>query len=172
MSDAGADNGPDDPEVAVVLAAIDTSKLASDVVALAARMARRTWPNSQLYLVHVFRSASFDRPSRVGLDRGALIDDARSYLDYHVRSARKQCPAPVVAHFAEGDPVDEVLKTARSIRADLVIVGTHDAVGLERMLLGSVATKVAKNAPCSVMIVRAKQRAYTRMGAPLPPGGH
>src|SRR5437667_418276 len=48
-------------EVVIVLAAIDTSALASRVVELAAHVARRTWNNVELHLVHVFRSAPFVR---------------------------------------------------------------------------------------------------------------
>jgi universal stress protein A len=153
----------DDGEVTVVLAAIDTSNLASRVVELSARLVRRAWPNSQLHVVHVFRSASFDRPASVGLNRDDLVDEARSHLDYHVRSARRQCPSPVVAHFAQGDPVEEIMKVARASSADLLVIGTHDAVGLERFLVGSVASKVAKRAPCSVLIVRQKQRPYVKV---------
>jgi universal stress protein A len=153
----------DPQEVAVVVAAIDTSNLASNVIEFSARVARRTWPNSQLHVVHVFRSSSFDRPSSAGINRDDLIDEAKNHLDYHVRSARRQCPSPVVAHFAEGDPVEEVLKVARAVSADLLIVGTHDTAGLERFLVGSVADKVAKRAPCSVVVVRQKQRAYKKV---------
>ena len=149
-------------ETKVILAAVDTSTLASTVVELASRMARRTWPASQLYILHVFRSSRVDRPSSVGLNRGALLGDARSYLDYHVRAARKLSTGPVVGLFAEGDPSDEIVRAARSIKADLVVVGTEDIAGIERFLLGSVATQIAKRAPCSVVIVRRKQRSYVR----------
>jgi universal stress protein A len=164
-ADQSRDMGAEDGEVAVILAAIDTSRLAGRVVELAARVARRTWPNSQLHLVHVFRSASFDRPSSAGIQREELLDEARQHVDYHARSARRQCPAPVVTHFAEGDPVERVLALARSLSADLVIVGTHDAVGLERFLLGSIANKIAKRAPCSVLMVRDKQRPYIKVSS-------
>jgi nucleotide-binding universal stress UspA family protein len=160
-----ADDAPDDDdnEVTVVLAAVDTSALASRVVDQAARLARRTWPNSQLHILHVFRSSAFDRPSSAGVRRDELLDEARSYLEYNLRSARRQCPAPVVGHFAEGDPVDEILKVARSVSADLLLIGTHDATGLERLLLGSVAATLARRAPCSVLIVRQKQRPHTKV---------
>jgi nucleotide-binding universal stress UspA family protein len=145
-------------EVTIVLAAIDTSSSASRVIEMAARIARRTWHNTQLHIVHVYRSGRFDRPSRAGLHREELIADARSYLEHHVRMARKQCPSPVTGHFAEGDPADEILRCARSISADLLLVGTSDPAGLERFLLGSVATEIGKTAPCSVVIVSEKQK--------------
>jgi nucleotide-binding universal stress UspA family protein len=155
-------------EVTIVLAAVDTSTLASRVVDFAARVARRTWDGAQLHLVHVFRSARFDRPSRVGLRTDDLVAEARSYLEFHVRMARRQCPAPVVGHFAEGDPAEQILKTARALSADVVIVGTHDHVGLEKLLLGSVASKVAKGAPCPVIVYRQKQRPYLKAPTSAP----
>jgi len=149
-------------ETAIILAAVDTSTLASRVVDLAARMARRTWTNAQLHLVHVFRTGRFDRPSSVGLRADDLRADAKSYLEFHVRMGRRQYPSFVTGHFAEGDPASEVVKCARAINADLVLVGTHDRVGLEKLLLGSVAAKVARSAPCPVVIVRPKQRPYIK----------
>jgi nucleotide-binding universal stress UspA family protein len=166
MSDS---KGPETPvegeseEVTIVLAAIDTSTLASRVVETAARVSRRTWQNAQLHLLHVFASAPFNRPSQAGLRMEELMADAQNYLDHHVRMARRQCPAPVTGHLAAGDPVDEILQRARSLSADLLIVGTHDAVGLERFLLGSVADKVSRRAPCSVLVIRQKQRPYTKV---------
>jgi universal stress protein A len=158
-----AEPSGDESEVAIVLAALDTSSLANDVVAYAARVVRRTWSNGQLHLLHVMRSARFDRPAQAGYSKEDLIAEARSHLDYHVRMARRQCPAPVTGHMAEGDPIDEIVKRARSLSADLVIIGTHDTCGLERFLMGSVAEKVAKQAPCPVLIVRKKQRPYTKV---------
>jgi universal stress protein A len=168
MSDSevkGVSTAPEDvkEEVTIVLAAIDTSSSASRVIEMAARIARRTWQNTQLHIVHVFRSGRFDRPSRAGLHREELIADAQSYLEHHVRMARKQCASPVTGHFAEGDPADEILRCARSISADLLLAGTSDPAGLERFLLGSVATEIGKTAPCSVLIVREKQRPYKKV---------
>src|SRR5262245_15575866 len=79
-----------DEEVAIVLAAIDTSSMASRVIDTAARVARRTWPSAQLHVVHVYKIARFDRPSAAGRSTDEMMAEARSYLDYHVRMARKQ----------------------------------------------------------------------------------
>jgi nucleotide-binding universal stress UspA family protein len=163
MTDADdAEALPAAEEVSIVLAAVDTSTLASRVIDLAARIARRTWDRAELHLVHVFRAGPFNRPSTVGLRSEDLVAEARSYLDFHLRMARRQCPAAVTGHFAEGDPAEEILKCARAISADLVLVGTHDRVGLEKLLLGSTAAKIAKAAHCPVLIVRSKQRPYVK----------
>jgi len=145
-------------EIAIVLAAIDTSPLTGLVVEYGARLARRTWQNAQLHLLHVFRSGPFDRPAAAGLHTEDLVAEAQDHLDFHVRIARRQCPAPVTGHLAVGDPVDEIVRRARSLNADLLLVGMQDTFGLQRFLLGSVAEKVAKRAPCSVLMIRRKQR--------------
>src|SRR5260370_9471566 len=137
-------------DVTIGVAGIDTSSSASRVIEIAARIARRTWKNTQLHILHVFRSGRFDRPSRAGLHREELIADARSYLEHHVRMARKQCPSPVTAHFAEGDPADEILRCARAINADLLLVGTSDPAGLQRFLLGSDFTEIRKTDPTPI----------------------
>lgn len=55
---------------------------------------------------------------------------------------------------AFGHEADEVLKAARRLRTDLIIVGSRGLTGLRRMLLGSVSHRVARHAPCSVLVVR------------------
>ena len=100
-------------EVTVVLDAIDTSALTSHVIETAARLTRRTWVSAELHLVHVYRSAPFDRPTSAGLRTDDLVAEAQRHLDFHVRMARRQCPAPVSGHLAVGDPVKEILRSAR-----------------------------------------------------------
>lgn len=145
-------------DVAIIVAAVDTSPGASLVVDTAARMARRTWPSAQLHMVHIYRTGMFDRAPPGGSKDDDLVAEAKHYLDHHVRMARRQCSAPVTGHFAHGDPADEIVKVATSLRADLVLIGTHDSVGLERLLFGSVAEAVARKARCSVLIVRSPAR--------------
>jgi len=53
----------------------------------------------------------------------------------------------------EGDVIGEILKAARSIPADLLVMGTHGRGGFERWILGSVAEKTLRKAPCPVLTV-------------------
>ena len=56
--------------------------------------------------------------------------------------------------FLEGDPATEVVRYARDASMDVVVMGTHGRTGLERLLMGSVAEKVLREAPCSVLVVK------------------
>ena len=51
-------------------------------------------------------------------------------------------------------PVDAILESAEKTRADLIVMGTHGRAGLERALLGSVAERILRLAPCPVIAVK------------------
>jgi nucleotide-binding universal stress UspA family protein len=53
-----------------------------------------------------------------------------------------------------GDPSRQIVRTARSLRADLIVVGTHGRRGLTKFFLGSVAERVIATAACPVMTIR------------------
>ena len=54
----------------------------------------------------------------------------------------------------EGKPAEMICKTAESENADAIIIPTHGHSGLKHVLMGSVAEKVVRQAPCSVLVVR------------------
>jgi nucleotide-binding universal stress UspA family protein len=58
-----------------------------------------------------------------------------------------------------GVPYEEILKYARRVRADAIVMGTHGRGGFKRFLMGSVAESVLRNAPCPVIIVREHSKA-------------
>lgn len=54
----------------------------------------------------------------------------------------------------QGTPFVEIVRTARNEQVDLIIVGTHGRGAVAHMLLGSVAERVVRKAPCPVLVVR------------------
>ncbi len=152
-----------DQESAVIVAAVDTSPGGSRIVEIAARLARRNYENAELHIVHVFKKSWLGQLTVDSLPIDQMMDEARRYLDHYVRTARRQCSAEVHAHFAVGEPVDEIVRLADSVRADLVLIGAQDTVGaFERLLVGTVTANVMQRAHCSVMVVRSKERAPRR----------
>lgn len=61
---------------------------------------------------------------------------------------------PVHHEFLEGDPATEIVRYADDALFDLVVMGTHGRTGMERLLMGSVAEKVMREAHCSVLVVK------------------
>jgi nucleotide-binding universal stress UspA family protein len=70
------------------------------------------------------------------------------------RKALSRCDLKVKENLAFGHEAEEILKAEKRIRADLVVMGSKGLTGLRRFLLGSVSHKVARNAQCSVLVVR------------------
>jgi nucleotide-binding universal stress UspA family protein len=75
-----------------------------------------------------------------------LLAEARSrVLEHH---------PGVTTSVREGIPANEILSEADQGDYDLVVVGANEAADMKHSVLGSVSSKVAWNAPCSVLIVR------------------
>ena len=54
----------------------------------------------------------------------------------------------------EGDASSAIVRQSQDLKADVIVMGTHGRTGLPYMLLGSVAEKVARIAPCPVLTIR------------------
>jgi len=88
-----------------------------------------------------------------------LVASARGYgkknLDALVAKAKK-AGVRATSVLLEGVPHAQIARTARRLRADLVVVGTHGRTGLAKLFLGSVAGRLVAIASCPVMTVRGK----------------
>jgi len=107
------------------------------------------------YFIHVINfnpgSAMFDTPYvQVCIDK-LLVDikDKMAELleDYSVRCLGSS------GEVVTGDPVDKIIEFAKEKHSDLIVISTHGAKGLERIMLGSVAERVLKRAHCPVLIM-------------------
>ena len=78
---------------------------------------------------------------------------ARSYLQRIAGSMRARGLHVASRMIASRGIADQILELADSLRTDLLVVGTHGAQGIERMLLGSVADKVVRGASMPVLVV-------------------
>jgi nucleotide-binding universal stress UspA family protein len=58
----------------------------------------------------------------------------------------------------EGNPALEITKFAKDNDCDLIVVGTLGKSGIDRILLGSVAEKVVRIAPCPVLVIRSQKQ--------------
>lgn len=56
-----------------------------------------------------------------------------------------------------GPPFKEIILTAKEIGASLIVLGTHGKTGIYDIMLGSVAEKVVRQAPCPVLTVKPKK---------------
>ncbi len=54
----------------------------------------------------------------------------------------------------EGNPAEAILKAAKQVDADLIVLGTRGLSDLKGLLLGSVSHKVIQLSPCSCLVVK------------------
>jgi nucleotide-binding universal stress UspA family protein len=55
---------------------------------------------------------------------------------------------------SEEDPANAIVRTATERQCDLIVMGSHGHSGFKRWLMGSVAEKVVRKAPCPVLVVK------------------
>jgi nucleotide-binding universal stress UspA family protein len=67
--------------------------------------------------------------------------------------AEKQYPR-VTYHIGNGIPFVGIIRSAKAENVDLIVVGTHGRTGLSHALLGSVAERLVRKAPCPVLTVK------------------
>jgi nucleotide-binding universal stress UspA family protein len=82
-----------------------------------------------------------------------LQQDARQRLDQALPSDDRDALG-TRSVVRVGDPLVEITEYARLEQVDLIVMGTHGRIGIPHLLLGSVAERVVRTAPCPVLIVR------------------
>ncbi len=133
-----------------ILAPIDFSEPSTRALACARVLANKY--KAALFLLHVVR----DTRDVWGTD----ADRFRSLADEIERAARDRLDGLLVAESGErmitriGQPHDEILGYAKTHDIDLIVMGTHGYGRIEHLVLGSVAERVVRAAPCPVMTVR------------------
>ena len=92
-----------------------------------------------------FTTVSRDIQARREVEGRALLKEAkRGLFNRHAKNE----------HISTGYAAEEILKAARRFRVDLIVLGSRGLTGLKRKFLGSVSTRVARHAECSVLVVR------------------
>jgi nucleotide-binding universal stress UspA family protein len=138
-----------------ILVPTDFSEPAGEALEVAIAFARKfgarlTLMNAQELPTYAFPDAIMPvTPEIIGeLERTARAELER--LAEHARSSGVHADVRAVVGPHDG----EILRAAEELEADLVIMGTHGRTGLRHVILGSVAERVVRRAPCPVLTVR------------------
>jgi len=97
--------------------------------------------------------AEVDLAVHAGWAATPVLDDIRADARSAISSAHELAPAAETL-VVEGAPADQLLRLVREKEADLVVVGSHGGSRITGILLGSVATRMLHDAPCSVLVAR------------------
>jgi len=75
-----------------------------------------------------------------------------------VARTRRVRARTVLVETMAGSVADVIVRQARTWKADLIVIGTHGRRGVRRVVMGSDAEQVLRNAPVPVLMVRGKRR--------------
>lgn len=145
-----------------ILVPTDFSAYADQALEYAMALAQAL--QARLTLLHVFHPS----PLSVGEMPPAVLSNALQEMETTAHQ-RMQATLARVHHaglqadsaIIEGMPLQTILDTAQTRGADLIIMGTHGRTGLTHVLMGSVAEKVVRLAPCPVLVTRGSTDAST-----------
>lgn len=84
-----------------------------------------------------------------------LMKLANDFAQQAVAEIKKR-GAKVEARIEKGKPAETILAVAKEEGVDAIVMGTHGWTGLVRAVIGSVADRVVRHAPCPVVLVPTK----------------
>lgn len=136
-----------------IVAAVTLDGAARGTLATAARLAGDDGRISVLHVVDGERKVR-EETEEVSKSVVEASEQLRALLQRELGDASNPMWGRIDAQIGVGDPGDQIVQLAIDEEADFIVVGTHDARGLERLAFGSVSSAVMKRAPCSVLVVR------------------
>lgn len=137
------------------LVPLDFSEYANQALDYAINLASKL--GARLTLLHVIQSLPLG-----GVDMGVTLPYTYlQELEAEIMATMNDCLERVTAAGLAGEivvvhgvPFHEIIETAKTQQVSLIVMGTHGRTGFQHILLGSVAEKVVRLAPCSVLVAR------------------
>jgi nucleotide-binding universal stress UspA family protein len=153
--------GPEVIEIHSIVAPTDFSAHSQKAVRYACGIAERL--GSELHLVHILSEILPAGPDPLMMPvmppeyYKENEDRARETLGRLLDPAWGS-PHSVVTAVRWGSPVETIVSYAIDHRVDLIVIATHGRTGLSHVLLGSVAERIVREAPCPVLTIRDRDR--------------
>jgi universal stress protein A len=150
-----------------ILAPIDFSAPSMEAMRGAMELAKDV--GAEVHLVHVIAPhhsfiplplESNAEQSRELVREAAMLEQAEEELK-RIKKDDFGDSKKVVTFAEVGHPVLKLVEYAKRNEIDLIMLSTHGRTGVEHFLIGSVAEKIARNAPCSVLVFRQRKVAAT-----------
>jgi nucleotide-binding universal stress UspA family protein len=146
------------PVIRRILVPVDFSAHSDRAVAYAIQLASEV--GAALELLHVVEdpilsgawSPECCAPAIAAL-LGTIASDARTRLET-VRASLAGRNVAVSSTVVTGQPAPSIVDYAVVGEFDLIVMGTHGRTGLSHALVGSVAERVSRRAPCPVLTIR------------------
>jgi universal stress protein A len=118
--------------------------------------------DASVHVLHTWEVPHYLRPDLTvwsGEISETLADHTRAEADKGMRgflaAAKVEGRPNVTSQVLPGTPYATILEVVKQQGFDLIAMGTHGRTGVAHLLLGSVAEKVVRHAPCPVLTIRA-----------------
>ncbi len=134
-----------------ILSPVDFDDNSPVALEVAAEIARQNDGTILLFHVVPMMIAPTDMPLYVDIYKGQE-ETAREKLREIAAKRFQGIKHEILTHL--GEPAGAIIKTARHSAADVIVMATHGRRGFSRVVLGSVAEMVLREAPCPVLCVR------------------
>lgn len=91
-------------------------------------------------------------PDLQKIEQAMIAEAEKQMVEFAAKKGMSQ--VPIETQVTVGEAVWEICKRAEGAHADLIVMGSHGRTGLSHVLLGSVAERVIRHAPCPVLVTR------------------
>jgi len=135
-----------------VLTLTDGSELSRSALPYAVEICRQF--NAELYLLAVMDKVPSYLDAEINHE---IIERMEDILKNEVANCFGYCETAGLECKSEvrtGMAYEEIIKYTKEIDADLIVMATHGHSGISSILLGSIAEKVVRHAPCPVLTVK------------------
>jgi nucleotide-binding universal stress UspA family protein len=144
-----------------ILVPTDFSRHSVEAVAAAADLSRRY--EATVTLAYVFEPVTYALPEGHVMQSPPQIEEMQNAFEERLVQAQADARAAgalgVSGKLLTGPVAGEITDFAERESFDLIVMGTHGRTGLRHLVLGSVAEKVVRTAPCAVLTVRVREPA-------------
>lgn len=144
-----------------ILVPLDLSEYADLVLNYALSFIDSLTTRTDAFQTHVTLLHVIERPKLPGVSESAVSDLLRQPEVWARRALEEQYAVKVrdvgvacATIVLSGDPSRVITEIARDKQVNMIMMGTHGHAGIPHMMLGSVADKVLRLAPCPVLVVR------------------
>lgn len=141
-----------------ILVPHDFSETSEAAVQYAVELARTF--GAKLHVVHVGEQARFEMATEFPLGLDLSLEDAVRERMLRIMAVREYRELNPSFQVLAGTPYAEIVRYAKDRDIDLIVMGTHGRGIVAHAVMGSVAEKVVRYAPCPVLTVRHPEREF------------
>lgn len=141
-----------------ILVPVDGSEKSALAALHGAELASKT--GSELFLLHVVPSLPpyiDTAPDRLSKVQQSIMDELNEQGEIILSKVKDDLAAyrlNIHTDIAVGNPAEQIIKKAKEINCELVVMGSRGLGEIKGILMGSVSNRVTKHAGCPVMVVR------------------